>query len=141
MTSREKYAVTEHTADLGLEIYGRDRQSLFVNACLALFDNIADLSTVAGEHQKTLSVTGVDAPDLLVNWLRELLALWNVDGLLIKSARLLVYSDSELFAEICYDSYVPGRHRLKSEIKAVTYHGLRLEKTECGWVAGVVLDV
>jgi len=106
-----------------------------------MFDNVVDLSTVTGDCQKPLSVTGVDPPDLLVNWLRELLALWHVDGLLIKSVRLLTLSDSELSAEICYDSYVPGRHRLKTEIKAVTYHGLRLEKTAHGWVAGVVLDV
>jgi SHS2 domain-containing protein len=35
----------------------------------------------------------------------------------------------------------PGRHEIKTEIKAVTYHGLYLRQTERGWEAQVIFDV
>jgi len=39
------------------------------------------------------------------------------------------------------DDYCPGRHVLKHEIKAVTYHQIQVSETESGWEARVIFDV
>lgn len=137
----KRYRLLDHTADLGLEIYGRDLPELFANACFALFDNITDLSGVAGDASKTITVAGGDAADLMINWLRELLGLWTVDGLLVKSARITDMSETELTAKLLFDPYAPGRHFLRSDIKAVTYHNVTVEQKNNVWTARVVVDV
>ncbi|MBN2569706.1 MAG: archease, partial [Deltaproteobacteria bacterium] len=41
---KEKYTVFDHTADLGVEIYGSDEKELFSNAAHALFDIMTDIN-------------------------------------------------------------------------------------------------
>ena len=135
------YRLLDHTADLGFEIYGRDLPELFVNACFALFDTITELSRVSGDTGGDISVTGVDRPDLMINWLRELLSLWTVDNRLIKSVRIVDLSETQLTAEITSDTYTPDRHILKTDIKAVTYHKAAVDRRENGWTARVIVDV
>jgi SHS2 domain-containing protein len=135
------YRLLDHTADLGLEIYGRDLADLFANACFALFDNITDLSRVKASVARSLAVTGDDLPDLMVNWLRELLALWTIDGLLVASARVKAVSETRLTAELACDVYAADRHDLKTDIKAVTYHQIAVTREAGGWTARVVMDV
>ncbi len=139
--SAEPYRFVDHTADLGLEIFGPDPAGLFANACFALFDNIVELSSVTGQSQARLTVTGADWADLMANWLRELLGRWTIKGRLIKSARIDEVSKTTLTATICFDIYDPARHSLKSDIKAVTYHNLTVEQDNDNWIARVVLDV
>ena len=135
------YRLLDHTADLGLEIYGRDLADLFANACFALFDNITDLSRVKASVARSLAVTGDDLPDLMVNWLRELLALWTIDGLLVASARVKAVSETRLTAELACDAYAADRHDLRTDIKAVTYHQIAVTREAGGWTARVVVDV
>ena len=141
MTSDDRYRLLDHTADLGLEIYGRDLPDLFANACFALFDNITDLSRVTGDAARTTAVSGEDTADLMINWLRELLALWTVEGLLVKSARIKDISETSLTADILFDAYSPARHVLKTDIKAITYHQAAVMPAPDGWTARVVVDV
>ena len=135
------YRLLDHTADLGFEIYGRDLPELFVNACFTLFDTITDLARVSGDSTATITVTGVDRPELMINWLRELLSLWTVGNRLIKSARIVDLSETQLTAEITSAPYTPDRHILKTDIKAVTYHKAAVDRTENGWTARVIVDV
>lgn len=136
-----RYRLLDHTADLGLEIYGRDLPELFVNACFALFDNITDLSLVTGDSSATITVTGDDRPDLMINWLREVLGRWTIDGLLVKEAQVLDLSATKLTANLFFDHYEPGRHVLTTDIKAVTYHNVTVVQQNNGWTARVVVDV
>jgi len=41
-----KYRLLEHTADLKVEIFGRDLPELFANAAFMLFDVMVDLKQV-----------------------------------------------------------------------------------------------
>jgi SHS2 domain-containing protein len=34
-----------------------------------------------------------------------------------------------------------SRHRMEHEVKAITYHGLRLEQTAGGWFAEIIVDI
>ncbi|MFP4446932.1 MAG: archease [Desulfosudaceae bacterium] len=141
MTATPPYRHFEHTADLGLEIFGATVEELFVNASRALFDTIAVAAGRTGRQQSDISVSGADLPDLLVNWLRELLALWTVNGRLMAAVEILFLTETELRARLHWDTFDPDHHLLGTEIKAVTYHGLIVEKTDRGWRGRVVLDV
>jgi SHS2 domain-containing protein len=135
------YRRIDHTADLGIEIYGMSPAALFENAALALFDQIIDPVGVKGARKDHLTIHGTDWPDLMVNWLRELLFFWNGKELLVKKAEILSITGTGLSARIAYDSYDPGQHTIINEIKAVTYHQIRVEEGPYGWKATVIFDV
>lgn len=44
-------------------------------------------------------------------------------------------------ARVGGETTAPGRHALLTEIKGVTFHGLRIERDGTGWQAQVLFDV
>jgi len=135
------YKLTDHTADLGIEVYGSCLTELFENAGYAMFDVLTDTNSITALSETTINVTGEDRPDLMVNWLRELLYLWTGKGLLVKLINIVSFSDYALSAIVKYEPFAPERHLMKSELKAVTYHQIRVERKESLWEAGIIFDV
>jgi len=137
----KKYRLIDHTADFGIHVFGKDSKALFANAAFALFDLVTDIRVLKGENKKRITVAGSDWPDLMVNWLRELLYLWAGNELLVKSAKIQKITASEINAILYYDGYDPDRHVIKNEIKAVTYHQIQVAPCHRGWEARIIFDV
>ena len=138
---KSKYSVIDHTADFGIHVYGPDPKELFANAAWALFDLITEIDELSGRDSCTIEVSGDDWPDLMVNWLREVLFLWNGKELLVKKARILSLSETELAATVECDPFNPDRHIIKTEIKAVTYHQIQVTGSPSGWEARIIFDI
>ena len=135
------YVLLDHTADVGIKIAADHPRELFATAAYAMFDMITDLQRVEGQQRHKVSIEGTDWPDMMVNWLRELLFFWSGRQMLIKRVRIGALSAQRLAADLWYDGYDPQRHRIKEEIKAVTYHQIRVEQGVKGWEAQVIFDV
>ncbi|MFH2065094.1 MAG: archease [Pseudomonadota bacterium] len=136
-----KYRLTDHTADFGIQANGQTLAQVFENAAFALYDLITDTGILAGNQTISLTVTGDDQNDLMMNWLRELLYLWNGMGMLVKQASVRRISEFRLTADVAYDLYDSSRHEIRNEIKAVTYHQLEVGRNKEGWFADFILDV
>jgi len=136
-----RYRLIDHTADFGIHVFGTDPVELFANAAYAMFDMLTEIDTLKGLDTTELRVTGDDWPDLMVNWLRELLYLWNGKELLVKKTQILALSENELSANVELDPFDPDRHEIKIEIKAVTYHQIQVSEEPEGWEAKVIFDV
>ena len=135
------YRVFDHTADLGVEVTGATLEELYAGAVFALFDLLTDLSAVRETEERTLTVEGDGPDDLLVNFLREVLYAWNGDRFLIRRCTIREVAPGQLTVLLLGEPYDPARHRIRMEIKAVTYHQASVSRTETGWVARVVFDV
>jgi len=136
-----EYELMDHTSDVGLRIFGADPAELFENAAQAMFDQIVDLDTVDGSTDHEISISGDDWSDLMVNWLRELLYLWVGKEILVQRAEILSISPHELTAVAKVDFYTPGRHKIRREIKAVTYHQIEVLQRQDRWESKVIFDV
>ncbi|GAB6906418.1 Archease domain containing protein [Desulfosarcina cetonica] len=135
------YTLLDHTADLRIRVEGRDPADLFANAGLALAELICDPASLDAKEIVVLEIEGDDAPDLMVNTLRELLYLWTGKQKLIKVVETLANSPTTVSVRVTTDDFMPGRHTILNEIKAVTYHQIAVEPTDDGWQATVVLDI
>ena len=135
------YRVFDHTADLGVEISAATIEELYAAVGFALFDLLTDLSKVRAGIAREIVVAGEEPADLLVNFLREILYLWNGERFLIKTCSILEATPQRLKALLRGEAFDPDRHRMKAEIKAVTYHQASVCETEEGFVAKVVFDV
>jgi len=134
------YELIDHTADFGIRIFGTDAESLFKNGASALTDLITDADLLKSAHTCFLRVSGDDWADLMVNWLRELLYLWTGEEKLVQRVEIASICDNEIAAIVTYDVYAAGRHAIKNEIKAVTYHQIQVVDTGSGWQAQVIFD-
>ena len=135
------YKTFDHTADLGIEVYGKDQRELFVNAGRALFDLITDLDKIEAKTSLSLNLEAVDREDLLVSWLRELLYFHQAEGYLLNDFVLHDLEEQSLRATVKGEVYETNRHELIREIKAVTYHQLKVSRKKERWVARIVFDI
>ena len=138
---KKTYRLIDHTADFGMQVFGSDSQELFSNAALALFDVITEMDVLKGCNSCNITASGEDWPDLMINWLREVLYLWNGKEMLVKSVQILSLSENNISAKIYFDAYMPDRHIIKTEIKAVTYHQIQVKSSPSGWKARVIFDI
>ena len=138
---REKYHLIDHTADFGIQVSGSTSKDLFANAAEALFDVITEIDSLTGHDSCHMEVFGADWSDLMVNWLREILYLWNGKERLVKSANITSISEKKLSAQVVFDPYDPDCHTVKTEIKAVTYHQIQVKRTPSGWTARIIFDI
>ena len=131
----------EHTADLGLRIRAADLETLFVEAAQALFETIvADLTTVRPRQKLEVHVNQEDNEYLLFDWLRELLYHFDSEHLLLGRFEVQI-KNGNLSGTAWGEPLDRSRHELEHEVKAITYHGLRVEQTGDGWLAEVIVDI
>jgi SHS2 domain-containing protein len=131
----------EHTADLGLRIRAADLDTLFAEAGQALFETIVeDLQCVRHENRVDIKLAADDRDYLLFDWLKELLFHFDTEHLLL--GKFVVHiTENGLAGSAWGEPLDRSRHNLEHEVKAVTYHGLRVERTADGWLAEVIVDI
>jgi SHS2 domain-containing protein len=135
------YRLIDHTADLGLHVTGTGPADLFAKAGLALFDVLTDVGLLEGSATQVVQVQGDGWPDLMVNWLRELLYLWSGEEKLVHSIVVQNIKATELTAHVSFDAYIAERHLIKNEVKAVTYHQIQVRPVGTRWEARIIFDV
>jgi SHS2 domain-containing protein len=131
----------EHTADLGLRVRAADLDTLFAEAAACLFSAIVeDPSAVRPAVAHTIEVPGEDREYLLFDWLRELLYRFDAQHMVYGRFDVTVRDDG-LTATAHGEPLDPARHVLSHEVKAITYHELKVEQTSDGWLAEVIVDI
>ena len=135
------YEVFEHTADLGIRIQAADLESLFAEAGRALFAVIVhNLDDVRPAESVEIEIPGTETDFLLVDWLSELLFAFESRRLLLSTFTVRI-DESGLLGSAQGEPCDDTRHRLDHEVKAITYHALRLDRRDDGWLAEVILDI
>ena len=137
----EPFRVLEHTADVGFEAFGSTREEAFANAARALMNIVVDLDSVDPAAAVPVQAEGSDPPDLLVNWLSEILYLYDAEGWVFRGFEVRSLTDRSISAVARGEKFDLSRHQVNLQVKAVTYHQLALEKTADGWRAQVYVDI
>lgn len=135
------YETFDHTADLGLRIQAADLNTLFAEAGRALFSALVENpDSITPRQELDITIAGTDREYLFFDWLKELLYRFEVGHLLLGRFSVNVGTDG-LQAIVWGEPFDPQRHELSHEVKAITYHGLRVEQTPDGWLAEVIVDI
>ena len=135
------YELFAHTADVGLRVKSPDLNTLFAEAGQGFFSLIvSNLSDVDPRTRVEFHIEGRDLAYLLADWLNELLFTFESRRLLLSKFDVLV-GPNGLQATTHGETVDERRHSLDHEVKAVTYHGLRVEQINGGWIAEVILDI
>lgn len=135
------YKIIDHTADIGIEVSSKEMPKIFLKAAYAMFDIIADIAVSGDSAQVELEVKveAQNVEELLVAWLAELLSLSDCRGLYFQDFDIKEFSHTNICAKV--KGVESKLCKGKTEIKAVTYHGLTIDhKNDC-LRAQVIFDV
>lgn len=165
------YEVLEHTADVGLRARGRTLEEVFTNMALGMLALVvAEPGRISGREQRRVAAGAEDLEGLLVAWLSEFVYLVDAEGFLvarIEGARITGRAaaidetgatdrtgggDAEsamwtVSAVVHGERIDPTRHQMELEIKGVSYHLVKVGRSDVagepggGWVAQAIFDV
>ena len=141
METPKKYRLTRNQSELAVRVVGDSQADLFANSATALFDVMADIEKIEIKERIPLEVEGTDRDDFMVNWMRDLLYLYQVSGYLLREFKIREVKDSMVKAEVCGEKIDPDRHEIKQEIGAVAFHKSRMQKTGSQWIAQVIFEI
>ena len=133
--------ILDHTADIGLEVHGADLAELFANAARGMFQILVSPETVKPIDEFPVEVTAQSPENLLLNWLSELLYLFSAKALVLARFEIIDIDCQHVSAKCFGQTIDQSRHELHTEIKAVTYHDLKVEKLDEGFRAQVLFDI
>jgi SHS2 domain-containing protein len=139
--SNDYYRIMDVTADIGIITTAPDLSELFENAARALFDIMCDTLNVRPLVETEISAGGEDLPSTMVNWLNELLYVFETRDLILPEFQILSAEPHGVRARAKGEAYDPSRHSMLRHIKAVTYHRLKVQRTDEGWEAEVLFDI
>lgn len=137
----EPFEILDHTADTGFRAWGATVVELFENSARAMMSIAADTAAVTAGGERNVDVEGEDYESLLVNWLSEILYLFDTNAFAPRDFRVEEITPTRLKARLVGEPRDPKRHPWTLIIKAVTYYELRVEQRNGRWESQVFLDI
>ncbi|MFB6278444.1 MAG: archease [Salinibacter sp.] len=135
----------DHTGDIGIEVVASTLPQLFERAAAGMFRVLTDPATVDTPESTQVAVDGRDRDALMVRWLSDLNYRHTVDHVLYGAFAVEAIEETEaglsLTATVRGEPLAPDRHPVYTEIKAITFHGLDVHRTDDGWAVQVIFDM
>jgi SHS2 domain-containing protein len=144
--SSEGYTILEHTADVGVRAWGPTPESAFSMAAFGMFEIILDIDPRGWHGEGTEAAIQADAraatwDDLLVNWLAELVYLFDVEGIVPRRIDFTQCEPENCSATLTGSLMSDPAATEGTAIKAVTYHQLQLQITPTRTELQVIFDI
>lgn len=138
----EHYEIIDHTADIGIRVKGFSQEELFLHAAEAMFDILASsrkqlIPSIS--YPVMVEAEGVD--QLMVKWLQELHLAFDMRRLVLTHFWIDEISQNRVIGGGKGLKFDDSRHRAGTQIKAVTYHRLRVEERDGQWEAEIIFDI
>jgi len=139
----ERYKFLEHTADAKFQAYGLSLEEALSNAALAVAGLMWDWENVEKKLQHSVEVRGNDLEQLLVNFLEEIIYLFETKSFLLGSVEKLTIerqgSGFQLKALLKGDRH-SDKYKIHGDVKAITYNEMEIE-TGDRFMVQVVVDM
>src|SRR5262245_58319982 len=135
------FELFEHTGDLGLRVQAATLEELIAEAARGLLAMlVANPEAVRPVQTRTIAVAADEPSYLLFDWLSELLYAFETQRMLLAEFDLKLES-GKLTGNCRGEPMDSRRHQMEHEVKAITYHRLKVEQATDGWSAEVIVDI
>jgi len=138
---RKKFRFIDHTADIGVVIFGESLPELFQHAAQSFFSVVTEPKTIHEVETHSFSLDAPGLEELLVSWLNEFLYLFETQGLLFSRFEIKNLNQEHLEAIAWGEKYTAEKHPIKRIIKAVTFHQLTIQKQRGRWKTQIIFDL
>jgi SHS2 domain-containing protein len=138
------YTLVDHTADLGIQIQAPNLEELFINAGIVLMDLLLKRKTWIQNKSPepvTITLNGIDIEDLMVRWLGEILYIFEAEQRVVLAINIETLNQKELKAQLTTIPFDDRSYEINHEIKAITYHQIKVAPKGKVWEARVIFDL
>jgi len=135
------YRILEHPSDIGIEATGSSLKEAFENAAIGLLSIITDPQSVDAEEDRYIKLKGTDLENLLIKWLSEILYLYDGENFVVGRVEIESISPTFLEAIVSGEPVDDRRHPMNLDVKAITYHQLKIQRKKDGCLVRVFLDI
>jgi SHS2 domain-containing protein len=130
------------SADYVFDAWGESLDDLFGACALACFSAMTDTEQVKRKVTSELEVRADSVDDLLYNFIAELIYIKDADKLFLSSFEMDVAEDGKsLKAVVGGEPINYTKHVIKTDVKAVTYHGLHVKTEDGRFAVRMILDL
>ena len=105
---------------------------------------IENLDTIEPRETRRIELKNDAIDMLLFDFLQELIYFKDAERLLLRVPEMGIEEKEDAYSlkgTIAGEPLDTERHQQRADVKAVTLHDFRVEKTEGGWKATVLLDI
>jgi SHS2 domain-containing protein len=135
------FEVFEHTADIGVRVYGGSFAELLEDSALALLSLITDRESVRPDEEVLFETEAETGEELLIRMLSEILYLHEVRKMVFAEAEIELTNGYKLRGRLRGEKTDVSRHELLLDIKAATYHNLKIERVNDRFMAEIIFDI
>jgi SHS2 domain-containing protein len=139
------------TADIAFRAWADDVEHAFIEASEAMMNvMVEELDAIGGREERRVQLENEELDMLLFDFLESMIYYKDAENLLLRARQVKIVEDPKLTGQdsrfaldstLAGETIDPAKHRLRVDVKAVTLHRFRLEKTAGGWEAFVILDI
>lgn len=138
---RGNIEVIEHTADVALRVQSQSMLELFELAARGFYQIVGRVEGRDSPRQEVVELAASSYEDLLHDWLAEVHYWLDVRQTVFDEISFTALHERGLIAEVAACRFDPKRSRIRTEIKAVTYHNLEIRQEDGLLTVTVVFDV
>jgi len=131
------YKILEHPSDVRVQAFGKTKEELFLNAMLGMNAVLKPKILDKKSEKREIKLTSIDINALLVDFLSEVLYLIQTNKEIYNKIKFTKFSDKELEGELFGNKV----SEFGEDIKAVTYHNLKIEQKNGLFEATILFDI
>ena len=139
---KQIYSLLDHTADIGIKVRGKTYPELFVNAASGMFEVMGYFAKEikrGSQRELTISLKANNMDELLHDWLSELLSLSDARGLIFNKFEIKKIDERAMTAAV--SGAARNQFTFERDIKAVTYHNLKIQQRGGQYYVEIIFDV
>lgn len=130
------------SGDFVFQAFGNTLEELFVCCAEACFSAMTELAGVEPQDEFTIDLEADNIDDLLFDFLAELIYLKDAEKIFLSEFDIDIDADNVSIKSVARGEKIDyNKHEIKTDVKAVTYHNLRIAKTAEGYEVKVILDL
>ena len=138
----KKFEIISHTADFSFRVFGNSIQELYKNGAFALMELMFQSSSTrtAKLIEKKIKINSLDTDSLFIDWLREIHYLAVVKKKITEKILITKLNNKTINAQV-WTTVLNPEDKTVREIKAITYHNIKIISKKDFIYAEIVCDV
>ena len=130
------------SGDFMFEASGETLKHLFESCAAATFSAMTDPAKVNPMLEHNIAVWADSLEELLVDFLSELIYLKDTEKIFFSETEIVLHIDKISLKAVARGEKIDyGKHEIRADVKAVTYHDLKITKIDEEYRVRVILDL
>ena len=130
------------SADFVFNAFGITLADLFEACAIATFSVMTDINKVKSKFEKEINLHAEDSDELLYSFISELIYLKDVEKAFFSKFQITLPENDKTLSAIVRGEHIDyEKHIIKTDVKAVTFHELKIKYDNGLYRTRMILDL